>query len=161
MKMQVRLALSALFVFSLVACGDEAPTGNNDAGVSDIGPVNDVVETDAPTCNIEPTLASLNENYFSKSCNFSSCHGTGKAGGLDLTGDTHAALVNVPAHASAAAANNQILVVPGDPDASYFVQKLEGPGDAGQLMPLGAQEPMDPDCRIKMVRQWIADGANP
>ena len=161
MKMRVRLVLSAMFVFALVACGDEASTGNNDAGASDVGPVSDVVEADAPTCNIEPTLASLNENYFSKSCNFGSCHGTAKAGGLDLTGDAHAALVNVPAFAPAAAANNRILVVPGDPDASYFVQKLEGPGDEGQLMPFGAQEPMDPDCRIKMVRQWIADGANP
>jgi hypothetical protein len=81
---------------------------------------------------------------------------------LDLKGDLHAALVNVPAvHAGAIAAGKK-LVVPGDPAASFLVQKVEGPAPAeGDIMPQGAHEPMDPACRIKMLRQWITDGAEP
>ena len=147
--------------FFTVACGDDV-TSVNDVSSSDLGILPDVADEDVPSCEIEPTLASLSENYFSKSCNFGSCHGSGKAGGLDLTGDAHAALVNVPAVFAGAAANGKILVIPGDPDNSYLVQKLEGPDPGeGGIMPLGAQEPMDPDCRIKMVRDWIAAGANP
>lgn len=165
MKSLIGGILSAMLMLTLVGCGDDA-SNTSDTALSDLGTSADSVSDggtpDAPVCNIEPTLESLNENYFSKSCNFGSCHGSAKAGGLDLTGDTHAAIVNVPAVFAGAADNGKILVIPGDPDNSYFVQKLEGPdASEGAIMPFGAQEPMDPDCRIKMVRQWITDGANP
>jgi hypothetical protein len=158
--------ISIVLLFGVAACAESTEPSGGDTAVtdsgSDAGTSEDAATADVPACEIEPTLASLNENYFSKSCTFGSCHSASKAGGLDLTGDIHAALVNVPAVFAGAAANGKILVVPGDPDNSYFLQKLEGP-DAGEggIMPLGAQEPMDPACRIKMVRQWIADGANP
>ncbi len=156
MKSLLGLSLSTALALGLVACGDGF------SKTQDVDSMSDVVSLDIPGCNIAPTLESLNENYFAKSCNFGSCHGAGKAGGLDLTGDTHAALVNVPAVFPGAAANGKVLVIPGDPDNSYFLQKLEGPdASEGAIMPFGAQEPMDPGCRIKMVRQWIADGANP
>jgi len=168
MKSLIGFSLSLLLALSLVGCvsgggnnGGDEDTASSDLG-SSVDTVSDGETPDAPACTIEPTLASLSENYFSKSCNFGSCHGSTKAGGLDLTGDAHAALVNVPAVFAGAADNGKILVIPGDPDNSYFVQKLEGPdASEGAIMPFGAQEPMDPDCRIKMVRQWIADGANP
>jgi hypothetical protein len=140
-----------LLVAPFTACGD---SGGDE-------PLTDAT-SDAPVCEVEPTLASLTEHYFSKSCSFDSCHGSKKAGGLDLKGDIHAALVNVPAVHDGAAANGKMLVVPNDPDASYLVQKVEGPdADEGDIMPQNAPEPMDPECRIKMLRQWIQDGANP
>ena len=161
MKVIFRLAMSFGFACAMAACGDDVQ-GSADVGASDLGATVDTIEADVPACNIDPTLESLSENYFSKSCNFGSCHGAGKAGGLDLTGDAHAALVNVPAVFAGAAANGKILVIPGDPDNSYLVQKIEGPDPGeGGIMPLGASTPMDPECRIKMVRQWIAEGANP
>ena len=173
----------ALVAFSgAIACGVEGGGGGpEDAGTPDLRtdlgadsassdssgavdsmPGGDMAQADVPACNIEPTLTSLKENYFAASCNFGSCHSSAKAGGLDLTGDVHAALVNAPAVFPGAAAKGKVLVIPGDPDNSYFLQKLEGPDDGeGAIMPFGAQEPMDPNCRIEMVRQWIAAGANP
>jgi len=104
-------------------------------------------------------LSSLEENYFQKSCALSaSCHSGGQpAGGLDLSiGNSYDALVNVPG----VFAPQKMLVVPGDPDNSFLVQKVEAPEPGeGTLMPLGATEPMDPDCRIKALRDWIAAGA--
>jgi hypothetical protein len=50
------------------------------------------------------------------------------------------------------------LVVPGDPDASYLVHKLEGAaGIVGVRMPLGG--PYLTDGQISIIRRWIARGA--
>ena len=47
-------------------------------------------------------------------------------------------------------------VNPGNPNASYLIQKLEGPGAAGgQMPPTG---PL-PQADIDVIRQWIMDGA--
>ncbi len=111
-------------------------------------------------CEIEATLSSLQTEYFNKSCAFGACHsasGAKKSGNLDLSpGKSWAALVDVPA----LKAPGKLRVVPGDPDASFLVHKLEAPAvGEGDLMPFGAPTPMDPDCRIKRVREWIAAGA--
>jgi hypothetical protein len=51
-----------------------------------------------------------------------------------------------------------IRVVPGDPAASYFIQKLEGlPGIVGQRMPLNG--PYLTPGQITIIRQWIQNGA--
>ncbi|MEC9073460.1 MAG: hypothetical protein VX938_13800, partial [Myxococcota bacterium] len=118
-------------------------------------------EPSAVLCEIEPTIASLTETYFGASCSFSSCHSEQtSAGGLDLSNPEIAwsQLVNVPS--VLAPEEGLVRVVPGDPDASFLVQKVEGPGDGhGVLMPQGATEPLDPDCRIAMLREWILQGA--
>lgn len=63
-----------------------------------------------------------------------------------------------------------MLVVAGDPDGSYLIQKLEGtqPPGEGKQMPwvnplLG---PPYEDCHLpsgtqQMIRDWVAEGANP
>jgi hypothetical protein len=48
-------------------------------------------------------------------------------------------------------------VRPGDPDASYLIQKLEGRAAVGARMPLGA--PALPQATIDVIRQWITQGA--
>jgi hypothetical protein len=49
-------------------------------------------------------------------------------------------------------------VIPGNPDLSYLVRKLEGgPGITGARMPLGGP-PLDP-ALIANVRAWITAGA--
>lgn len=135
----------------------------DNTGNTDSTDITDVSKEPWPEdCDVEPTLASLEESYFGKSCNFVTCHGGGgKAGELALdAGTAHAALVGVPAFHAGAKANGKVRVVPGDPDASYLVQRLEAPHDGeGVLMPQGAQEPLDPLCRIRAVREWIAAGA--
>lgn len=87
------------------------------------------------------------------SCGFSGCHGSG-TGGLELDGEgDHAALVNVPS----VGAPEQVLVVPGDADASYLVLKLEGrAGIVGEVMPPSGS--LDAE-RIGQVRAWIDGGA--
>jgi hypothetical protein len=51
------------------------------------------------------------------------------------------------------------LVVPGDPDNSYMIKKLEGAADiAGQRMPRG-NGPFLTEGQILILKAWIRDGA--
>ena len=102
------------------------------------------------------TLTEVDADVFSKSCAFSSCHGASNGSGdLDLRpGHAYGAMVNVPSSKKADAT----LVIPGDPDNSYLILKLEGdPSIEGDSMP-SKTPPIDQD-RIDEVRSWIADGA--
>ena len=67
----------------------------------------------------------------------------------------------IPALVGAASTSNpgHVLVVAGDADASFLVQKLEGtqPAGAGARMPLG--RPQLSPAEIAVVRAWIDDGA--
>ena len=149
----------------LIACGDSDSPENDTQGPTDTTAPADVpspTDSAEPACDVEPTITSIATNYFERSCNFSSCHdGSTKAGGLDLTpGAAYDSLVNV--NAVHPGASGKVLVMPGDPDTSFIVQKVEGPGAGeGGIMPLNAAEPVDPDCSIKRLREWIADGAKP
>ena len=127
-----------------------------------------VADTDAgtdsapPECKIEPTIGSLEEKYFEVGCTFGSCHSVQEhKGDLVLTsGQAWDQLVNMPAMNPAAAGLGLVRVVPGDPDQSFLIQKVEGPAAShGDLMPPGAKKPIDPSCRIAMLRAWIASGA--
>lgn len=128
-----------------------------------IPPKLDDGEDGTTTCDVQPTLSSLASKYFASSCVFSGCHDArSNEGNLDMEAeDLHAELVGVEADDDNARARGKVLVVPGDPDGSFIVQKVEGrmERDEGKWMPEGTDEPIDPECRIKMLRQWIADGA--
>ena len=50
-----------------------------------------------------------------------------------------------------------LRVAPGNPDASYLVQKIEGTASVGAQMPLNAA-PL-PQATIDVIRQWITEGA--
>lgn len=84
------------------------------------------------------------------------CHSTsGALGDLDLETDPYTALVGVPAAADGALT----LVIAGDPDNSFLVQKIEGTQGAslGGQMPAGT--PL-PQSSIDLIRKWITDGAS-
>jgi len=71
--------------------------------------------------------------------------------------------MNLVNHAAPAAEScGGILVVPGNPDASYLYQKLSNPKPcAGERMPrteFGSQ-PL-PDCVVMLVHDWIVGGAS-
>ena len=122
-----------LLALVLAACGDN---GSGD-------------EAGAPTA----TLTELETEIFAKSCTFAACHkGASPAGGLNLEGMTHAKLVDVMATGVP-----RPLVVPGDPEGSYFYEKLTATMPAvGDPMPPGA--PLSA-TKLEMVRSWIAAGA--
>jgi hypothetical protein len=117
-----------------------------------------------PTPNLTPTFATIQSEIFEKgdsagrpAC--TNCHtaiGRNPAGGTNLTHDVaydnlvNARSVNKP---------GAIRVVPGDPENSYLIHKLEGrPGIVGQRMPFNGG-PFLTDGQMTILRRWIADGA--
>jgi hypothetical protein len=117
-----------------------------------------------PTPNLEPTFSSIQKEIFDTTDSSGrlaciNCHtdsGRTPAGGLLLLdGRSYQALVNVGSRAKAGA----ILVVPGDPDNSYMIHKLEGAADiAGSRMPRGTG-PYLTSGQMQIIRRWIALGA--
>ncbi|MEO8018093.1 MAG: hypothetical protein ABI769_09785 [Pseudomonadota bacterium] len=83
------------------------------------------------------------------------CHiGANAPQGMRLdAANSYAMIVNV--------ASNEVpgllRVNPGNPDASYLVQKIQGNNAQGARMPFGG--PYLPQDRIDLVRRWIAAGA--
>lgn len=93
--------------------------------------------------------------------NCATCHQTGaESGNISLLpANAIAMTVNV----AAIEAPKMMRIVPGMPDESYLIMKLEGThvphGGSGSQMPFGAP-PLSPD-KIAKFRTWITDGAKP
>ena len=79
----------------------------------------------------------------------------GADGGLRLDGNAaYDALVN----ARSVGKSGAIRVIPGDPNGSYLVHKLEGRSDiAGSRMPFGG--PFLAETDMNVIRTWITQGA--
>jgi hypothetical protein len=116
-------------------------------------------------CQGPATLTRVQEEVFTPSCAFSSCHG-GNAGELSLeAGDSYGNLVGVPVAGIDDEVNpdvdvsGEIRVIPGDPENSYLIKKLTigATGIKGSPMPDGFQG-MEPE-RVEIVASWIANGA--
>ena len=116
----------------------------------------------------EPTLAYIQENVFGAIC--INCHVPGGPGEfmlLDSEEHSYENLVNVSA-IEQPLFPDAILnrVTPGDPAMSYLVWKVEGQGPNGELiqgdrMPPPTEAPALPAETIALIKQWIADGAQP
>jgi hypothetical protein len=102
---------------------------------------------------LQPTFSSIQQHVFTPIC--ATCHsGAGAPLGLRLDeSSSYALLVN----AASVEVPSLRRVEPGNPDASYLIQKLEGTAAVGARMPLG-QPPLPADT-IAVIRQWIANGA--
>jgi hypothetical protein len=117
-----------------------------------------------PTPNLEPTFASIQKEIFETTDSAgrvacTGCHtSTGRtpASGLNLNRDAaFDSLVNVPARGKAGA----IRVIPGDPENSYIVQKVEGrSGIVGRRMPFSG-EPFLTAGQVLILKRWIEIGA--
>jgi len=115
-----------------------------------------------PTPILEPTLSSIQREIFNttdssgrQAC--TTCHvAGGPAGFMALVeGASHDNLVG----RSSAARPGAVRVIPGDPDNSYLVQKLEGaPGIVGQRMPRTGG-PFLTEGQMRIIRRWIELGA--
>ncbi|HEY5755352.1 MAG TPA: hypothetical protein VIU34_05985 [Steroidobacter sp.] len=103
--------------------------------------------------SLQPTFQSIQANVFTPVC--TGCH-AGAAAPLGLRleeGASYALLVNAPS----VEVPELRRVQPGNPNASYLIQKLEGTAARGGRMPLN--QPALPAETIAVIRQWIADGA--
>ena len=116
-----------------------------------------------PTPNLEPTFSSIQSQIFNTTDSAgrpacSNCHNaaTFPFSGLNLTsGAAYGTLVNVGSRVRPGA----VRVVPGNPENSYLIHKLEGrPGITGVRMPMGG--PYLTDGQIRIIRRWIELGAN-
>ncbi len=117
-----------------------------------------------PTPDLQPTLSSIQREIFSKQDGSSRlactpCHtnvGRAPTGGLVLIeGQSFQSLVGRPSVAKPGA----VLVVPGDPDNSYLLHKLEGaPTIVGLRMPRNAGPFLTPG-QMSIIRRWIQLGA--
>ena len=135
---QPGLALGALLLAMAVGACSKSPT--------------------SPTpVSTAPTLSAIQTQIFDPGC--ASCHtdvGRTPSGGTNLkAGASFGALVNVPSTGKPGA----IRVIPGNPNDSYLIQKLEGaPGIVGIRMPRTGPPHLS-DAQVKMIRDWIAAGA--
>lgn len=109
----------------------------------------------------EPTLESVVEHVFEPACALSGCHaGAEPAGELDLSSveSARAGLVEVDVINAVAAENRWLRVKPGEPELSFLVRKLTGPGlGEGAPMPPGANQVSG--YYVDLVAQWIEEGA--
>ena len=115
-----------------------------------------------PTPDLEPTFTSIQQLIFNAADSSGrpgciSCHNANGArftNGLSLVeGVSYQSLVGVSSVGKPGVAR----VVPGDPDASYLMNKVLGTDIVGDRMPrLG---PYLSDGQIRILRRWIELGA--
>jgi hypothetical protein len=138
----MRAMVAVMLALSLAACSQE---GDQKAAIQP--------ETTTATSFFRSDIAPL----LASRC--ATCHLTGQeAGNMSLIPDKAiATLVGV----KSVEARSLTRVVPGKPDDSYLVMKLEGThiehGGTGATMPFGAL-PLSKE-EIARVRQWISEGA--
>jgi hypothetical protein len=101
------------------------------------------------------TLTMLKTQIFTPNCAVSGCHsGANPQQGMNLSASQiYTNIVNV----SSAEVPSLMRVLPGNPDNSYLIHKIEGAASVGARMPLG--QPSLTVAEIDMIRQWILDGA--
>jgi hypothetical protein len=106
-------------------------------------------------CAKPPPLSQIEQTTIARGCVFSACHsGASAAAGLDLKNGAYEHLVN----AKSMQVPSKMRVVPGDPDASYLMEKLTAvKPTVGQRMP-PMSDPI-PDEELEAIRDWIAGGA--
>jgi hypothetical protein len=138
----------------MTGCGDDGGSANGcDSG--------QVECDDVCIPEIQPMLAGANgiqASVFQTSCTASACHdASSPQEQLELTSAavSEANLVDVDSNQV-----DKLRVAPGDPDASYLMDKLRGEN----LAPATAQMPNVGiplcDAKIQAVEDWIAAGAN-
>lgn len=100
------------------------------------------------------------KTIFAESCGTMGCHDASSQAqaGLDLVSPDVASRV-VDVNATGIGCGDEILVVAGDPDSSYLLQKvLNTVGICGLPMPVvGALTPTE----VETIRQWIIDLGGP
>jgi hypothetical protein len=152
----VRSAI-AIAALALAACG----AGNGDGLDQNGQPLSGGGGNLAPpTPALAPTFDSIQANIFTPICAVPGCHGGSSAQqGLRLDpGFAYGNLVNVDSPRDPTPNTPTLIrVIPGDPDNSLIIHKLEGTQTVGDRMPDFG--PYLQQSTIDVIRQWIASGA--
>ena len=146
MRSASALAVAAL-VFAAIGCDEK---------LSDVA---------GPTPNLTVSFASIEKEIFNTTdangraactnCHTNAGGRTPPAGMVLLPGMAYDFIVNRPSTGKPGA----IRIIPGDPDNSYLVQKLEGaPGIVGLRMPRSGPPYLTPG-QMLIIRRWILEGA--
>ena len=143
------LSLCACSIYTLPELDSAGSTAASETGATSEGSPTTGADTGPADGSCD--FAGEVQPIFSEACG--ACHGAQTQAGLSLAdGAAYAALVGVASTQVPGSAR----VEPGDPAASYLLQKL-GPGPAvGGQMPLGGSLAAD---RIAIISAWIAAGA--
>ena len=133
----------APFLWVLAACGAGNGEGLDASGRPVSGP---------PMASSD--FQEIQDTIFTPIC--TQCHvGANAPQGLRLdAANSYAMLVNV----ASAESPGTLRVSPGNPAASYIVQKIEGTAAVGVRMPANGP-PYLPQDRIDLVKRWITAGA--
>lgn len=118
-----------------------------------------------PTPNLTPTFASIQKEIFATTDSSGrtaciNCHvAGGAANGTGLFLNDPATAYSLLVGKASRFATGQTLVIPGDPDNSYLVKKLEGAaGITGLRMPRNTGPFLTPG-QMLVIRRWIQEGA--
>ena len=111
------------------------------------------ITSGTPTIPLSADFVSIQANIFTPNCALSGCHtATSAAGGLRLDeANSFGDIFNQ----NSTEAPASILIIPGDANNSYLVQKIEG--SAGTRMPKDL--PALSTEKIQAVRDWVNNGA--
>jgi hypothetical protein len=117
-----------------------------------------------PTPDLEPTFTSIQRTIFNQSdpsgrlacvqCHTDQGRVAAGPGLVLLEGRSYQQLVGVASVNRPGATR----VIPGDPENSYLVRKLEGRDINGERMPRGTG-PFLTAGQMLVIRKWISDGA--
>jgi hypothetical protein len=118
-----------------------------------------------PSPSLQPTFSSIQHEIFETTdtagrAACTQCHsdagGRNPSGGMNLRHDlAYATLVGVAVREKPGA----VRVIPGEPENSYMIQKLEGsPGIAGERMPRTGG-PYLTAGHVEIIKRWIELGA--
>jgi len=159
---------AATYAWTLLAGPDGAQLSGDGASATFSGPAGDYlvevsaadtrgnsssltfpIHVSAATCAVPQAVQTI----FEASC--SPCHVTGSSGGLRLASAETSYADLVALNAGAPACSSQVLVVPGDPAASYLIAKLRNTaGICGTAMP--RNRPALPEEQIQLIEAWIS-----
>jgi hypothetical protein len=153
-----RCVLACALALAALGCGGDDDAASDDAAVEDAGNGCLAPLPDDCTAAYPPSYDAIYDNLLRKSCGSaatgSTCHygptPDTAQGGLVLSDrdKTYDYLLGT--------LGGRARVIPGDPECSVLVQRLESK-DAALRMPRGG-DPLPPNVRC-VVRKWIESGA--
>jgi hypothetical protein len=116
-------------------------------------------------CSLDPTFSEINDKVLGPRCSAPTCHDSiDHKADLDLETDPYADLVDVMAMGDLTANPpsspvDRVRVIPGDPDNSFLIIKLEGDQESNEGVRMPNRGAHLRRYEIDAIREWILEGA--